>query len=96
MDEGQHVPSSRAIGLLLVENLAWEPLALVCDNYRAPELHQVVSGRVRIIERDRAVRRRGNTSNVQSLTVACYSTPRPASLNQAALYWVLHGLKRIW
>ena len=24
--------------------------AIVCDNYRAPELHQIVSGRVRVID----------------------------------------------
>ena len=44
VDEGQHVPS---IERLLARVWAWSPLALVCDSYRAPELHQVVSGRVR-------------------------------------------------
>ena len=54
VDEGQHVPS---IERLLARVWAWEPLALICDNYRAPELHQIVSGRVRIIERARSRRR---------------------------------------
>ena len=62
VDEGQHVPS---IERLLARVWAWEPLALVCDNYRAPELHQVVSGRVRIIERARSGGEA--TSNVQAL-----------------------------
>ena len=52
VDEGQHVPS---IERLLARIWAWEPLAIVCDNYRAPELHQVVSGRTpRVIERARS------------------------------------------
>ena len=62
VDEGQHVPS---IERLLARVWAWEPLALVCDNYRAPELHQAVSGRVRIIERARSGGEA--TSNIQSL-----------------------------
>ena len=61
VDEGQHVPS---IERLLARVWAWEPLALVCDSYRTPELHQVVSGRVRIIERARSGEA---TSNVQAL-----------------------------
>ena len=39
------------IGLLLSRIWEWEPSVLVSDPYRAPELHQVVAGRVRIIER---------------------------------------------
>ena len=62
MDEGQHVPS---IERLLARVWAWEPLAIVCDNYRAPELHHVVSGRVRVIERARSGGEA--TSNVQAL-----------------------------
>ena len=62
VDEGRAVPS---IERLLARVWAWEPLALVCDNYRAPELHQVVGGRVRIIERARSGGEA--TSNVQAL-----------------------------
>ena len=62
VDEGQHVPS---IERLLARVWAWEPLAIVCDNYRAPELHHVVSGRVRVIERARSGGEA--TSNVQAL-----------------------------
>ena len=62
VDEGQHVPS---IERLLARVWAWEPLAIVCDNYRAPELHQAVSGRVRVIERARSGG--AATGNVQAL-----------------------------
>ena len=62
VDAGRAVPD---IGLLLERIWPWEPLALVCDNYRAPELHQAVSGRVRIIERARSGGE--STSNVQNL-----------------------------
>ena len=62
VDEGQHVPS---IERLLSRVWAWEPTALICDNYRAPELHQVVSGRVRIIERARSGGEA--TGNIQAL-----------------------------
>ena len=44
VDEGQHVPSIERVCWPVCG--AWEPLAIVCDNYRAPELHHVVSGRV--------------------------------------------------
>ena len=44
---------------------AWKPAAIVSDSYRAPELHQVVSGRVRVIERARGGGE--STSNIQSL-----------------------------
>ena len=50
---------------LLSRIWAWEPLCIVSDPYRAPELHQVVSGRARIIERARSGGE--STSNVQSL-----------------------------
>ena len=62
VDEGQHVPS---IELLLSRIWDWSPSCIVADNYRAPELHQVVSGRVRVLERARG---HGEaTSNVQAL-----------------------------
>ena len=62
VDVGRAVPG---IERLLARIWAWEPLAIVCDNYRAPELHQVISGRVRIIERARSGGEA--TSNIQSL-----------------------------
>ena len=62
VDAGRVVPS---VALLLARIWAWEPAAIVSDPYRAPELHQVVSGRVRIIERARSGGE--STSNVQSL-----------------------------
>ena len=51
VDEGRAVPS---IERLLSRVWNWNPTAIICDNYRAPELHQVVQGRVRIIERARS------------------------------------------
>ena len=62
VDEGQHVPS---IDRLLARVWSWKPQVVVCDPYRAPELHQVVAGRVRIVERARGGGE--STSNVQSL-----------------------------
>ena len=43
----------------------WNPSRIVCDPYRSAELHQVVGGRARIIERARSGGE--STSNVQSL-----------------------------
>ncbi len=62
VDAGRAVPG---VDRLLSRIWAWEPAAIVCDNYRAPELHQVVSGRVRVIERAKSGGE--STSNVQSL-----------------------------
>ena len=62
VDAGRAVPS---VERLLSRVWAWGPATLVCDNYRAPELHQVVAGRARIIERARSGGE--STSNVQSL-----------------------------
>ena len=62
VDAGRAVPS---VERLLSRVWAWEPVCIVSDPYRAPELHQVVSGRVRIIERARSGGE--STSNVQSL-----------------------------
>ena len=62
VDAGRAVPS---VALLLSRVWAWEPLALVSDPYRSAELHQVVSGRARVIERARSGGE--STSNVQSL-----------------------------
>ena len=62
VDAGRAVPG---VARLLSRVWAWEPLALVSDPYRAAELHQVVAGRARIIERARSGGE--STSNVQSL-----------------------------
>ena len=62
VDEGQHVPS---IERLLARIWAWEPVCIVCDPYRSAELHQVVAGRARIIERARSGGE--STSNVMAL-----------------------------
>ena len=62
VDEGQHVPS---IERLLSRVWNWNPTAIICDNYRAPELYEVVSGRVRIIERARSGGEA--TGNIQAL-----------------------------
>ena len=64
VDEGRAVPS---IERLLARIWAWEPdLAIICDNYRAPELYEVVSGRVRIIERARSGGE-ATSGNIQAL-----------------------------
>ena len=65
---GLSVDADRAvpgIGTLLSRIWSWSPVAIVCDPYRVQELHQVVSGRVRIVERARGGGE--STSNVQSL-----------------------------
>ena len=64
VDAGLAVPSVERL-LSRIWAWAWEPAALVCDSYRAPELHQAVQGRVRIIERARSGGEA--TSNVQAL-----------------------------
>ena len=62
VDEGRAVPS---VDRLLSRVWSWEPAAIVSDPYRSAELHQVVGGRVRIIERARGGGE--STSNVQAL-----------------------------
>ena len=65
---GLSVAAGRAVpdvASLLARIWAWEPSAIVCDNYRAPELHKAVEGRVRVIERGRGGSE--STSNVQAL-----------------------------
>ena len=62
VDAGRAVPS---VELLLARVWAWEPASIVSDPYRAPELHQVVSGRARVVERARGG---GDTTpNIQAL-----------------------------
>ena len=60
VDVGRSVPS---VERLLSRVWAWEPVAIVADNFRAPELHKAVEGRTRVIERGRGE----STSNVQGL-----------------------------
>ena len=62
VDAGRAVPD---VGLLLSRVWAWEPLAIVSDPHRSPELHKAVSGRARVVERARGGGE--STSNVQSL-----------------------------
>ncbi len=62
VDEGRSVPD---VDRLLSRIWPWSPSAIVSDPYRAAELHQVVCGRVRIIERARGGGEA--TSNVQAL-----------------------------
>ena len=50
VDTSHAVPD---IALLLSRIWDWEPKVLVSDPYRAAELHQVVAGRLRIVERAR-------------------------------------------
>ena len=80
VDEGQHVPS---IERLLARVWSWEPAAIVCDNYRASELHQIVSGRVRVIERARSGGE--STSNVQSLRSLLLDTQAGVTESSRAL-----------
>ena len=80
VDAGRAVPG---VERLLSRIWRWEPLALVCDNYRAPELHQVVSGRVRVIERARSGGEA--TSNVQSLRSLLLDTESGATEPSRAL-----------
>ena len=61
VDEGRAVPD---IGLLLSRIWGWSPSALVADPFRVAELHQVVAGRVRVVER--AFGGGESTSNVQA------------------------------
>ena len=61
VDAGRAVPS---VERLLSRIWAWEPLAIVSDPYRSPELHKAVSGRARVVERARSGGE--STSNIQS------------------------------
>ena len=80
VDAGRAVPG---IERLLSRIWSLEPAAIVCDSYRAPELHQVVNGRVRIIERARAGGE--STSNVQSLRALLLDTASGVTMESRAL-----------
>ena len=55
----------------------------MCDNYRAPELHQIVSGRVHVVERGRGGGE--STSNVQSLRSLLLDTQSGVTESSRAL-----------
>ena len=81
VDEGNHVPS---IERLLARIWRWEPTAIICDNYRAPELYEAVSGRgVRVIERARSGGE--STSNIQSLRSLLLDTQAGVTASSRAL-----------
>ena len=80
VDAGRAVPS---VERLLSRVWAWEPLCIVSDPYRAPELHQVVAGLVRIVERSRSGGE--STSNVQSLRSLLLDTNSGATEQSRAL-----------
>ena len=62
VDAGRAVPG---IQRLLARIWNWEPAAIIGDSFRVQELHKVVQGRVRIVERGRG--HGESTSNVQAL-----------------------------
>ena len=80
VDEGRAVPG---IARLLSRVWAWEPAAIVADPYRAAELHTVVGGRVRIIERARGGGE--TTSNVQAIRSLLLDTASGVSEASRAL-----------
>ena len=80
VDEGRAVPD---IGLLISRIWNWNPTAIICDSYRAPELNQIVSGRVRVIERSRSSGE--STSNVQSLRSLLLDTQAAVTESSRAL-----------
>ena len=80
VDAGRAVPG---IKRLLSRIWGWEPTALICDNYRAPELYQAVGGRVRIRERARSGGEA--TSNIQSLRALLLDTEAGVSESSRAL-----------
>ena len=80
VDAGLAVPS---ISTLLSRIWSWEPAAIVCDPYRSAELHQVVAGRTRVIERARSGGEA--TSNVQSLRSLLLDTASGVTQESRAL-----------
>ena len=77
---GLSVPSAEQ---LLARIWAWEPLAIVSDPYRSAELNQIVSGRVRVIERARSGGEA--TSNIQSLRSLLLDTQSGVTESSRAL-----------
>ena len=80
VDAGRAVPD---VARLLARVWAWQPAALVSDPYRSAELHQVVSGRARVIERARSGGE--STSNCQSLRSLLLDTQSGATQASRAL-----------
>ena len=80
VDAGRAVPS---VERLLSRVWAWEPVAIVADNFRAPELHKAVEGRTRVIERGRGGGE--STSNVQSLRSLLLDTQSGVTAESRAL-----------
>ena len=69
--------------MLLERIWDWAPAAIVCDNYRAPELHQVVAGRTRVIEKARS----GGEAyrNIQALRSLLIDKPSGVTMESRAL-----------
>ena len=80
VDEGRAVPD---IEVLLARVWAWSPSCIVCDPFRSKELHQVIAGRTRIVERARGGGE--STSNVQSLRSLLLDSSAGVTLNSRAL-----------
>ena len=81
VDEGRAVPS---IERLLARIWNWNPTSIICDNYRAPELYEAVSGRgVRVIERARSGGEA--TSNIQALRSLLLDTQAGVTESSRAL-----------
>ena len=78
VDEGRAVPD---IEVLLARVWAWSPSCIVCDPFRSKELHQVIAGRTRIVERSHGE----STSNVQSLRSLLLDSSAGVTLNSRAL-----------
>ena len=92
VDEGNHVPS---IERLLARIWNWNPTSIICDNYRAPELYEAVSGRgVRVIERARSGGEA--TSNIQALRSLLLDSNAGVTEASRALLGAAWAHRRIW
>ena len=80
VDAGRAVPG---VDRLLARVWDWGPSCIVSDPYRSAELHQVVAGRVRLIERARSGGEA--TSNVQSLRSLLLDTDAGVTESSRAL-----------
>ena len=80
VDAGRAVPG---VDRLLARVWDWGPSCIVSDPYRSAELHQVVAGRARIIERARSGGE--STSNVQSLRSLLLDTDAGVTESSRAL-----------
>ena len=91
LDAGRAVPS---VERLLSRIWAWEPLAIVSDPHRSPELHKAVSGRARVVERARG----GGESlhRTSRRSAACYWILTLGLLRSPVLCSGRLGRKRTW